>query len=108
MNNQILLAYETRSFSRSKIKFQKILNFEILILSLGGVRVLSGLANLSSKSHFSNPCSFRHRRFHDFFKNFQKNLDNKKFRIWLNISILLLETIRVLSGVANPASEYDC
>ena len=64
MNKQILLAYEIgnfRDFSEKilKIQFEKILNFEILTLYLVAVRVLSGVANLASKSHFSNSCSFR-------------------------------------------------
>ena len=49
MNKQILLAYEIGNFR----------DFEILALYLVAARVLSGVANLASKSHFSNSCSFR-------------------------------------------------
>ena len=46
---------------------------------MGAIRVLSGVANLASKSHFSIPCSFRDLTFLcDFFENFQKNIDLKK------------------------------
>ena len=48
---------------------------------MGAIRVLSGGANLASKSHFSNPCSFRNLTFlFDFFENFQKNIDLKKIK----------------------------
>ena len=37
-----------------------------------------------------------------------KILDFKKFHAFVKISILLLESARVLTGVENLASEYDC
>ena len=53
---------------------------------MGAVRVLSKVANLASKSHFSNPCSSRYDVFYDFFKNFFKNIDFKKFQ---NVEVLI-------------------
>ena len=46
------------------MKFKKKISiFEIVTLLLGAVRLLSGVANLASKSYFSIPCSFREMTF---------------------------------------------
>ena len=74
---------------------------------MGAVRVLSGVANLASIFHFSNPFSFRDMTFfHDFFKkNSKTGFKNSKT---LMISILLLDIVRVLSGISNVAFDYGC
>ena len=77
MNNQILLVYEIGKFPdfqniSRKFILKNFSIFEFPTLKLGAVRVLSGVANLASKSQFSYPCSFRDMKFfYDFFK---KNL----------------------------------
>ena len=102
MINQILLIYEIGNF-RDFSKISRQFNFKkILTLLLGAVRVHSGVANLASNSHFSNPCSFRDMTF---FMIFSKKLQKLRFK---KFSILLLTIVRVLSGIANVASDYGC
>ena len=75
---------------------------------MGNVRVLSGFASLASISHLSNPCSFRDMTVLMIFsKIFQKHRFQKNSKT-IKISTLLLDTVRILSRVANIASDYGC
>ena len=79
---------------RDFLKISRNINFsffEILTLLLGAVRVFSGVANLASNSHFSNPCSFRDMTFFVIFSKIFKNLDFKKFtKLEITISAVRL------------------
>ena len=65
------------------------------------------VVNLAFNSHFSNPCSFRNMTLMIFSKKFSENLDLKNSTT-LKISILFLDFVRVISGVANLAFDYGC
>ena len=80
-------------------------SLEFLNLKLGAVRVLSSVANLNFNFHFSNPCTFRDMSFLMIFSKPFKTLSLQKIN--LKISDLKLETVRVFSGLADLASEYD-
>ena len=83
-NNQVLLVNEMGNF----LDFSKFLEFFFQFLKFSpcswvAVRVLSGVANLASKSHFSKHCSFRDMTFFNIFS-------------------------KLFSGVTNFAFIYDC
>ena len=74
----------------------------------GSVRVLSGVAIFASKNDCSNPCSFRDMTVFMIFSEFFKKKIDVKTSKSLKISILLLESVRVLSWGCKSCSEYVC
>ena len=110
----VLLSFRDIAFCDFSKNFQKtwnnfcFQNLKFFTLYLGAVRVLSGITNFASKYDCSIPCSFRDMAFFVIFQKIFRKPPKFFFLQSLKLPTLLLEAIRVLSGIANLCSNFNC